>query len=99
MGSQVSLQTRKRITGFQFCLNDVSKIMVTSADSQVKILHGSNIICKFKGSRNSGSQVPSTFTSDGKHIISISEDSNVYIWSYTSQDRTGVSLPEPIVDE
>nr|GMD70188.1 WD repeat-containing protein 44-like [Ipomoea batatas] len=49
MGSQVSLQTRKRITGFQFCLNDVSKIMVTSADSQVKILHGSNIICKFKG--------------------------------------------------
>nr|GMD00297.1 WD repeat-containing protein 44-like [Ipomoea batatas]GMD00299.1 WD repeat-containing protein 44-like [Ipomoea batatas] len=80
MGSQVSLQTRKRITGFQFCLNDVSKIMVTSADSQVKILHGSNIICKFKGSRNSGSQVP-------------------YIWSYTSQDQTAVSLPEPIVDE
>nr|GMC97936.1 WD repeat-containing protein 44-like [Ipomoea batatas] len=88
MGSQVSLQTRKRITGFQFCPNDVSKIMVTSADSQVKILHGSNIICKFKGSRNSGSQVPATFTSDGKHVISISEDSNVYIWSYTSQDQT-----------
>lgn len=28
------------------------------------------------------------FTSDGKHVISASEDSNVYIWNYFNQDRT-----------
>lgn len=28
-----------------------------------------------------------SFTSDGKHVISASEDSNVYIWNYSSQDK------------
>ncbi|CAH9089594.1 unnamed protein product [Cuscuta epithymum] len=88
--SQVSLQgkkklSRKRITGFQFCPKDGSKVMVTSADSQVKILHGSNVVCKFKGSRNGASQVPATFTSDGKHVVSISEDSNVHVWNFENE--------------
>lgn len=29
-----------------------------------------------------------SFTSDGKHIVSATEDSNVYIWNYTNQDKT-----------
>lgn len=33
----------------QYCPSDSSKVMVTSADSQVRILCRSNIICKFKG--------------------------------------------------
>ncbi|VFQ67938.1 unnamed protein product [Cuscuta campestris] len=91
--SQVSLQGKKkpngkRVTGFQFCPNDSTKVMVTSADSQVKILHGANVICKFKGSRNCGSQVPATFTPDGKHVVSVSDDSNVHIWNYNGQDAT-----------
>ncbi|KAM3396541.1 WD repeat-containing protein 44 isoform X1 [Capsicum galapagoense] len=93
MGSQVSLPgkkklARKRITGFQYCPNDSSKVMVTSADSQVRVLCRSNIICKFKGIRNSGSQFPASFTSDGKHILAVTEDSNVHIWNYTDQGRT-----------
>lgn len=28
-----------------------------------------------------------SFTSDGKHVISASEDSNIYIWNYSNQDR------------
>lgn len=29
-----------------------------------------------------------TFTSDGKQVISASEDSNVHIWNYAGQDKT-----------
>lgn len=37
------------ISGFQFCPSDPSTVMVTSADSQVRILSGVNVISKFKG--------------------------------------------------
>ncbi|KAK9275878.1 hypothetical protein L1049_023152 [Liquidambar formosana] len=93
LGAQICLQgkkklPRKRITGFEFSPCDPSKVMVTSADSVVRILCGVDVICKFKGLRNAGSQISASFTSDGKHIVSASEDSNVYVWNYTSQDRT-----------
>lgn len=29
-----------------------------------------------------------TFTSDGKHVVSPSEDSNIYIWNYSNQDKS-----------
>ncbi|XP_043720915.1 WD repeat-containing protein 44-like [Telopea speciosissima] len=86
LDDQICLQSKKkspwkRITGFQFSPSDPSKVMVTSADSQVRILHGVDVVCKFKGPRNVGSQRSASFTADGKHIISASEDSNVYVWN------------------
>nr|XP_043617951.1 WD repeat-containing protein 44-like [Erigeron canadensis] len=72
----------KRIIGFQFCPQDSSKVMVTCADSHVRILHGTHVIGKFKGQRNAGNPFCASFTSDGKHIVSASEDSNVYVWNY-----------------
>lgn len=33
----------------QFCPSDPTKVMVTSADSQVRILSGVNIMSKYKG--------------------------------------------------
>ncbi|KAH6790684.1 hypothetical protein C2S51_005690 [Perilla frutescens var. frutescens] len=83
----------KRITGFQYCPTDVSKVMVTSADSQVQILSGTNIVCKFKSNRSSTSQMPAAaFTSDGEHIVSATEDSNVRVWNYTAQDQKSSRL-------
>ena len=38
------------------------------------------------GLRSAG-QMHASFTSDGKHIVSVSEDSNVCVWNYTGQDR------------
>ncbi|KAI9182410.1 hypothetical protein LWI28_025079 [Acer negundo] len=76
----------KRITSFQFSPSDSSKVMVTSADSQVRILHGIDVICKFRGLRNSGSQIFASFTSDGMHVVSASEDSNVHVWNYVGHD-------------
>lgn len=93
LDAQICLQGKKkspgkRITGFQFTPSDPSKVMVTSADSLVRIVCGNNVICKFRGLRNSGSQMSASFTSDGKHVVSATEDSNVYIWNYTNQDKT-----------
>ncbi|KAL9229011.1 hypothetical protein vseg_004529 [Gypsophila vaccaria] len=70
----------RRITGFQFSPGDPSTLMVTTADSHVRLLKGVDVICKFKGLRNSGSQISASFTSNGTHIVSASEDSFVYVW-------------------
>ncbi|XP_060180156.1 uncharacterized protein LOC132609951 [Lycium barbarum] len=101
MGLQVYLQgkkklTNKRVTGFQYCPDDSSKVMVTSADSQVRILRGSNIISKFKGTKNLGSQCPASFTSDGKHVLAVTEDSNVYIWNYSNEGGTTTSQAKKV---
>ncbi|XP_050236504.1 uncharacterized WD repeat-containing protein C3H5.08c-like isoform X2 [Mercurialis annua] len=78
----------KRITGFQFSPSDPTKLMVSSADSQVRILNGVDVVRKYRGLRNAGTQKSASFTSDGTHIISASEDSNVYVWNYIKQDGT-----------
>ncbi|KAJ8479080.1 hypothetical protein OPV22_022807 [Ensete ventricosum] len=72
----------KRITGLQFCPEDSRRIMITSADSRIRICDGVDVIVKFKGHRKTKSQLSASFSSDGRHIISVGEDSNVYIWNY-----------------
>ncbi|KAL5540038.1 hypothetical protein UlMin_042811 [Ulmus minor] len=88
--AQICLQRKKsplkRITGFQFSPTDPSKLMVTSADSKVRILHGVDVVCKYRGLRNTGSQISASFTSDGARIVSASEDSNVFVWNYKNED-------------
>ncbi|XAR70137.1 hypothetical protein NMG60_11026905 [Bertholletia excelsa] len=78
----------KRITGFEFSPSDPSKVLVTSADSQIRILHGVDVISKFKGPRISGNWVTASFTADGKHIVSASEDSNVFVWDHINQEKS-----------
>uniref|UniRef100_A0A7N0VM58 Uncharacterized protein n=1 Tax=Kalanchoe fedtschenkoi TaxID=63787 RepID=A0A7N0VM58_KALFE len=95
LDNQVSLQGKKklqgkRITGFQFSPCDPSKVMVTSADSAVRILCGIEVICKLKGSRSS-SQTSASFTADGKHIVSANEDSNVHVWNYVNQEKSATT--------
>ncbi|KAJ6798314.1 WD repeat-containing protein 44-like [Iris pallida] len=93
---QISLQGKKkspdkRITGFQYCPSDHRKLMVTSADSQVRILDGLDIVSKYKGLRNAGSQISASFTSDGRHIISASEDSYVCVWAHDHTNDSSTS--------
>ncbi|XP_057950831.1 uncharacterized protein LOC131145653 [Malania oleifera] len=80
--------TCKRITGLQFLPQDPSKVMVTCADSQVRILCGNSVIGKYKGVRNAGNQILASLTSDGKRIVSACEDSNVYVWNCTTQNES-----------
>jgi len=51
------------------------------------MLQNSHIYYSFpSGLRNAGSQIAASFTSDGRHIISASEDSNVYVWNHADHD-------------
>ncbi|KAL2339589.1 hypothetical protein Fmac_007529 [Flemingia macrophylla] len=75
----------KGITGFQFHPHDSRKAMVSCADSQVRILDGPNVIGKYK-SLSTGSPMCASFTSDGKHILSACEDSNVYVWNVSQEE-------------
>ncbi|GMJ13611.1 hypothetical protein like AT5G24320 [Hibiscus trionum] len=77
----------RRITGLQFLPQDSSKVMVTCADSQVRILQGHNVICKYTGAPNNGNQAFTSLTPDGKHIVSACEDADVYIWNCVDQDE------------
>ncbi|KAJ9148120.1 hypothetical protein P3X46_030211 [Hevea brasiliensis] len=95
LDAQISLQAKKklsgrRITGFEFSPGDPTKVLVTSADSIVRVLNGMDVICKFKVSSIgiAANQMSASFTTDGKHIVSTSEDSNVYIWNYNSQEKS-----------
>lgn len=42
------------------------------------------------GHRNVGNQSCASFTSDGNHIVSASDDSNVYIWNYNEQGSKAI---------
>ncbi|KAD3068354.1 hypothetical protein E3N88_36234 [Mikania micrantha] len=84
---QVALKTKKKpqpkkITGFQFSTLNPSEVLVTSADSRVRILDGTKLVQKFKGYKNNNSQLSADYSPDGKYIISASEDSHVYIWKH-----------------
>ncbi|KAL0671425.1 hypothetical protein Bca4012_034129 [Brassica carinata] len=69
-----------------------SEVLVTSADSRIRILDGSEVIHKFKGFRNTSSQISASYSQDGKYIICASEDSQVYMWkrdSHRTSSETG----------
>ncbi|XP_055811647.1 uncharacterized protein LOC129881477 [Solanum dulcamara] len=70
----------KKVTGLQFAPWNPSEVLITSADSRIRIFDGSDMIYKFRGFRNTSSQIAASFSSDGKYVISASEDSHVYIW-------------------
>ncbi|XP_062120062.1 uncharacterized protein LOC133834460 [Humulus lupulus] len=99
--SQICLSNKKKspcrkITGFQFSPQDSRLVMVTSADSQVRVLRGHNVVGKYRGPRNSGTQISACFTSDGKRIVSACEDSNVYVWSCFNQEETVLSQTKKV---
>ncbi|XP_020572835.1 WD repeat-containing protein AAC3-like isoform X2 [Phalaenopsis equestris] len=77
----------KRVTGLQYSPDDTEQIMITSADSRVRIFDGFGVAHKFRGLRRTRSHASASFTSDGRHIISVGEDSNVYIWNYDSSRK------------
>ncbi|KAE8707894.1 Protochlorophyllide oxidoreductase A [Hibiscus syriacus] len=91
--SQINLLNKKKrsdqrkITGFQFAPGSLSEVLVTSADSRIRVVDGSDLIHKFKGFRNSNSQISASVTANGKYIVCASEDSNVYVWKHEVESR------------
>ncbi|XP_038997582.1 WD repeat-containing protein 44-like [Hibiscus syriacus] len=90
--SQINLPNKKRshqrkITGFQFAPGSSSEVLVTSADSRIRVVDGSDLIHKFKGFRNTNSQISASVTANGKYVVCASEDSNVYVWKHEVESR------------
>ncbi|XP_016476710.1 uncharacterized protein LOC107798251 [Nicotiana tabacum] len=87
LNTQIHLHSKKkssgsRITGIQFFENDSQRVMITSEDSKIHNLDRVEVVQKYKGLSKSGSHTSATFTSTGKHIVSVGEDSHVYLWDY-----------------
>ncbi|KAJ1378267.1 WD40/YVTN repeat-like-containing domain superfamily [Sesbania bispinosa] len=85
--AQIHINGKKRvsgnkITGIQFSQKNHQRVMITSEDSKVRILEGTELVQTYKGLSKSGSQMSASFTSSGKHIISVGEDSRVYFWNF-----------------
>ncbi|KAE8807220.1 WD repeat-containing protein 44 [Hordeum vulgare] len=87
--AQIDVQSKKRksqakkITGFQFAPGNPSEVLVTSADSQIRVFDGVTMVQKFRGFKNTSSQIAAAYTSDGRYVVCASEDSHVYIWRTT----------------
>jgi len=83
---QIDLQNKKKkssqkkITGFQFLPGNTSRVLITSADSRIRVVDGLNLVHKYKGFRNTSSQISACLAASGRYVISASEDSHVYIW-------------------
>ncbi|KAK9289634.1 hypothetical protein L1049_007792 [Liquidambar formosana] len=87
----------KKITGFQFAPGNPSEVLITSADSRVRIFDGSDIIHKFRGFRNTSSQISASFSLDGKYVICASEDSQVYIWKREELRNVGAGKNKGLI--
>ncbi|KAK9072306.1 hypothetical protein SSX86_008739 [Deinandra increscens subsp. villosa] len=90
--SQINLQNKhkkarhKKITGFQF-VPGTSEVLITSADSRVRVVDGLDLVHKFKGFRNTNRQISASVTSNGKYVVCASEDSQVYVWKHEGDSR------------
>ncbi|CAD6254406.1 unnamed protein product [Miscanthus lutarioriparius] len=80
----------KKITGFHFAPGNPSEILVTSADSQIRVFNGISVLQKFKGFKNTSSQISASYTADGRYVVCASEDSNVYVWRRVPGSVSGV---------
>nr|GEU96313.1 hypothetical protein [Tanacetum cinerariifolium] len=71
-------------------LGDIVTAVCYNPDGKGSIVGTLDGKCSFYdiiGNRSSGSQMSACFTSDGKHIISAADDSNVYVWNHISPDK------------
>ncbi|OVA13209.1 WD40 repeat [Macleaya cordata] len=91
--SRINLQNKKKrshlkkITGFQFAPGSSSEVIITSADSRIRVIDGVDLVHKFKGFRNTSSQISASLTANGKYVVCASGDSNVYMWKHEADSR------------
>ncbi|CAI9760473.1 unnamed protein product [Fraxinus pennsylvanica] len=77
----------KKITGFQFAPGSSSEVLITSADSRIRVVDGTDLVHKFKGFHNTNSQISASIMANGRYVICASDDSSVYIWKHEGESR------------
>lgn len=87
------------IMGLAINLIFVYVVLLVIVGYQVEFLSCFSVNCLLLfslGLRNAGSHLSAAFSSDGKHIVSASEDSNVYLWNFHIPAESSVSQPEEV---
>ncbi|XP_022139460.1 WD repeat-containing protein 44 isoform X2 [Momordica charantia] len=101
--SEINLQNKKKksshkkITGFQFAPGSSSEVLITSADSRIRVVDGVDLVQRFKGFRNTNSQISACLSANGRYVISASEDSHVCIWKHEADARPSRSKGVTVV--
>ncbi|KAI3673721.1 hypothetical protein L6452_39849 [Arctium lappa] len=90
--SQINLQNKKKsrhkkITGFQFAPGTTSEVLITSADSRIRVVDGVDLVHKLKGFRSTNRQISASVTANGRYVVCASEDSQVYVWKHEGDSR------------
>ncbi|KAJ0808906.1 putative transcription factor WD40-like family [Helianthus annuus] len=78
----------------QFSPSNPSEVVITSADSRIRIIEGLHVVEKLIGYKNTSSQFTAQYTADGKYVICASEDSQVYIWKHEKPKHSGGTKPK-----
>ena len=81
----------KKVTGIVAMPGSAQQFLVTTNDSRLRLLDGYGICCKFKGHRNSITQIRAALSSDGGTIACGSDDGWVYMWD-TGVGQGGVHM-------
>ena len=98
--SQFTVRGKKksRVTGIESRYipseSDIIKILVTSADSRVRVYNFRDKALEIKLKAHKAEEIPirASFSDDGKYVVSGSEDKGVYIWSVS--DTNVAPVPE-----
>ncbi|KAJ2081050.1 hypothetical protein H4R24_002621 [Coemansia sp. RSA 988] len=80
-------------------LFDEQRLLVSSNDSRLRLFlpAAREVERKYKGHANASSQAYARLSSDGRYIISGSEDHNIYVWPL-AQDNAATAATHPNAD-
>ncbi|KAF4367131.1 hypothetical protein F8388_006439 [Cannabis sativa] len=71
----------------QFAPGSSSEVLITSSDSRIRVVDNVDLVHKFKGFRNTNTQISASVTANGRYVVAASEDSHVYIWKHEADSR------------
>lgn len=70
----------KKVTGVLTLPGQPDSVLITSNDSRIRLFQGYIQECKYKGNRNSTTQIRASLSANGDRIICGSDDGYVFLW-------------------
>lgn len=70
----------KKVTGICAVPGQPQQFLITTNDSRLRLLEGYGQVLKFKGHKNSSTQVRASISADGSHVVCGSDDGWAYVW-------------------